>query len=74
MGAACDAMFEDLTPRPGGRTTGDRTRTCTAVSCDHRFITPKAVYEMLATIEATQKWHGNRLNEIDEKVTAVADT
>ena len=34
----------------------------------------KADYEMLATIEATQKRHGNRLNEIDEKVSAIADT
>lgn len=34
----------------------------------------QAIYEMLATIEATQKRHGNRLNEIDAKVNAIADT
>lgn len=34
----------------------------------------QAIYVMLSTIEATQKRQGNRLDEIDTKVNAIADT
>jgi hypothetical protein len=34
----------------------------------------QAIYEMLATIEATQKRQGNRLNEVAEKLNEVAVT